>query len=78
MIKTTGLFNVSRPKVENSDSEIIRFDIDSSDEKFAKKSRKLSKSKKKLSKIGNFSKFDSKKARLNFLTFNARKTFNYL
>ena len=33
---------------------------------------------KKLSKSRNFPKFDFKKTRLGFLTFNAKMTFNYL
>ena len=49
----------------------------SKDQKFFK-SQKLAKSKKKLSKSGNSSNINIKKAKPSFLIFKAKKTFNYL
>ena len=72
MIKTIGLPDVLVPKVQSSDSKIIKFDI-SGDKKLAKKLRKLSKPQ-KLSKLkkqplknSNLPKFDPKKAGPNIL-----------
>ena len=42
------------------------------------KFQKLAKSEKKLSKNGNLSKFNAKKNKPSFITFEARIAFNYL
>lgn len=46
MLKAIKLLNIRRPKVKNGDGEIMRFDINNYRNKFVKKLRKLSKSKK--------------------------------
>ena len=90
MLKTTKLSNISEPKRENSNGEIIGFDIsDGGSVKITKKSEKskdqnlfksqiLAKLGKKLLKSGNSPNFDAKKNKPSFLTHKTKATFNCL
>ena len=41
MLKTNGLSDVSRPKVKNSNGEIVEFSINGSGKEFTKKIKKI-------------------------------------
>ena len=81
--------NSSKLVFENNEGDIDNNKFSGDDMKYAKKSektkaqkllksKKLSKSRKMLLKSENLPNFGIKKAKLNFLTSNARKTFNCL
>ena len=84
MLKRTVLSKKSTSeKLRSNNSKVDRFDIDCDDVEYLKKSEKLKvqklfKSRKKLPKSGNLSKFGTKKTEPSFLTSNIKKTFNYL
>ena len=93
MLKTTVLsdklafekIDYGRPTFgrNNDNSKIDEFGVSGDSMEYAKKlkklkGQKLSKSGKKLSKSGNLPKFNTKKARSNFITFDNREFFNRL
>ena len=83
MLKITKTANILRLEIRNNNSEIVKYGISNSDEKFTKKLVKLSKSKKlakskKIFKNENLSKFNTKKAKSIFLIFDIKMIFNYL
>ena len=79
MLKTTVLLErLTSEKLNVDNGKVNGFDIGDNNVEYAKKSGKLSKSRKKLSKSGNSTNFEAKKAKPSFLTSSTRKAFNRL
>ena len=84
MLKTAGLFDMSKPEIKNGNNKVDRYSVNGSNKKLAKKLgklfmfRKLSKSRKKWLKYENSLNFEAIESEESYLTSDARTAFNHI